>query len=89
MALEYKIIHTADLNGLLSQAGEELISVARHNKDRTKIIYSINHTPEEIALIFISGFDGWSFLSTYRTYSHQEALEIMNTDEWREDEGLI
>ena len=82
MLTQYKIILVADLIGNLSELGEQLLLSARYSNDKTKIIRCINHPQERIVSTFIEGFDIQSFLSSTKTYSHQEALEEMKKPEW-------
>lgn len=89
MTLQYKIILVSDLTGNLSEVGESLLLVSRYNNYRTKTIHCINHSQERISTMFKVGFDVESFLSNTKTYSHEEALSEMQTEEWRysEDKG--
>jgi hypothetical protein len=83
MALQYKIIPLSILDGALSEFGEVVLSTARLNNYGTKAILCVNHSKERIAKAFNANFDFESLLLNLRTYSNQEALDVMSNSEWR------
>ena len=82
MNRQYKIINIAEIMPHLSEAGILLMGDARTSLDKTKVLRCINHPYERIKSIFKPEFDLDQFMSSTKTYSHEEALGIMNSSEW-------